>query len=105
VLIGLVLIAVGLFSLSERRGGVLIVCGLALGSLAGLDTVLREHFAGRRSHTSLLAGVPAVVVAGVASFAGVAPAVLLTAVAVVFAGAFAAFRRAFRRASGGVGFR
>jgi hypothetical protein len=105
VLIGLVLIGVGLFSLSERRGGVLIVCGLALGSLAGLDTVLREHFAGLRSHTTLLAGVPAVVVAVVASFAGAPPAVVLAGAGVVFAGAFAGFRRAFGRASGGVGFR
>ena len=34
----------------------LIGTGLALGSLAGLELSIREHFAGYRSHTLLLAG-------------------------------------------------
>ena len=105
VLIGIVLIVVGFLSLGDRRGGVLIVCGLALGSLAGLDTVAREHFAGHRSHTTLLAGVPAVALAGLEYFARAPWIVLVLTVAAVFASAFAAFRRAFRRASGGMSFR
>ena len=35
-----------------------------LSSLAGLDTAVRDHFSGFRSHTLLLSGVPTVLVAG-----------------------------------------
>ena len=41
----------------------MLVIGLALGSLGGLDTAAREHFAGFKPHTPVLAGVPAVAVA------------------------------------------
>ena len=44
---------------ARRRGGrgaVMIAVGLALGALAGLELSIREHFAGYRSHTLLLAG-------------------------------------------------
>ena len=34
--------------------------GMALGSLGGFDTAAREHFAGYKSHSMMLAGVPAV---------------------------------------------
>lgn len=105
VLLGLVLIVIGCFSLGDRRGGILILSGLGLGSLAGLDTVLREHFAGAKSHTTLLAGVPAVVLAGVLFFAQAPWIVLLAAVAAVFATGFMALRGAFMRRSGGVSFR
>ncbi len=105
MLIGLVLIVVGCFSLEDRRGGILILCGLGLGSLAGLDTVLREHFAGLKSHTTMLAAVPAVFLAGVLFFARAPWIVLLAAVAAVFASGFMAFRGAFMRRSGGVSFR
>ena len=103
-LIGLVLIVIGFFSLSDQRGGVLIVCGLVLGSLAGLDTVVREHFAGYRSHSLLLAGVPTVLVAGVLYFSRAPILVLLVAAAAVFAAALVLFRRTFRRRSGGLAF-
>jgi hypothetical protein len=100
-LAGLVLIGVGVVLLPGRNGGGLIACGLVLGSLAGLDTVGREHFAGFKSHALLLAGVPAVLVAGVLSFAR-APIVVIPVVAVVvFGGAFVGFRRTFRRRSPG----
>jgi hypothetical protein len=105
VLLGLVLIVIGLFSLKDQRGGILILCGLALGSLAGLDTVLREHFAGSKSHSTLLAGVPAVVLAGLLYFARAPWILLVAAVVAVFATAFMVFRGAFMRRSGGVGFR
>src|SRR3954454_5773310 len=55
-----VLAAIGLFvaGLIVRgdRGGVMVVCALVLGSLAGLELSIREHLAGFRSHTTLLAG-------------------------------------------------
>ncbi len=105
VLIGLVLIVLGFVWREDDRGPILLVCGMALASLAGVDTAVREHFAGFRSHSVLLAGVPAVMTAGLVYFARGPIIVLLIATAAVFAGAFAAFRRAFRRRSGGVSFR
>jgi hypothetical protein len=77
------------------------VFGLALGSLGGLDTALREHFTGFRSHSLLIAGVPAVLVGGVLFFAG-APqlAVLLGTLAVL--GVVSAWARSiYRNKSGG----
>src|SRR4051812_37556018 len=66
-----VIAAIGLFvaGLIVRgdRGGVMVVCALVLGSLAGLELSIREHLAGFRSHTTLLAGV-AGVAAGMLSF-------------------------------------
>ena len=60
VLVGIVLIVLGLINFETRDGKTMLLVGLALGSLGGLDTAAREHFAGYRSHTTVLAGVPAV---------------------------------------------
>ena len=105
VLIGIVLIVAGFFSIGEQRGGVLIVCGLALASLAGLDTAVREHFTGFRSHSTLLAALPAVLLAGGLYFARVPWPVLVIVAVAAFAGGILAFRRAFRERSGGLSFR
>jgi hypothetical protein len=64
--------------------------------LIGLDTALREHFGGHRSHALLLAALPAVLAAGVLFFIR-APWVAVTGCALaVLAAAFTALRRAFR---------
>ncbi len=105
VLVGIVLIVVGFFSMGDRRGGLLIVSGLALGSLAGLDTVVREHFAGFKSHTLALAGVPTVTLAGILYFSRAPIIVVVLGAVLAFVGAFAVFRRAFQRSSGGLSFR
>jgi hypothetical protein len=56
VFIGLVLLVWGLFTADEARGPrAARDCGMALGSLGGLDTALREHFSGYRSHALLIA--------------------------------------------------
>src|SRR5919112_3706777 len=68
VLIGLVLLILGLILWDDDLGRVMLVCGMALASLGGLDTALREHFGGFRSHALMLAAVPAVLVAGVLFF-------------------------------------
>jgi hypothetical protein len=68
VLAGIVLIVLGLIARDSAHGRAMLVGGLALGSLGGLDTAAREHFAGYRSHTLVLAGVPAVAIAGVLYF-------------------------------------
>ena len=47
------------------RSIALLVTGLALGSLAGLELSIREHFAGYRSHTATLAGAAGVAVLAV----------------------------------------
>ena len=106
VLIGIVLIIIGLvIGFDSDRGRIALLCGLVLASLGGLDTALREHFNGFRSHSSLLAGLPAVLVAG-ALFFGRAPWIAVVAAGVlVFALGFWAFRTAFRRRSGGLSFR
>lgn len=97
VLIGLVLLVWGVIRRNDPAGRVLLVCGMALGSLGGLETALREHFTGARSHSSVLAALPAVLVAGVLFFARAPWLAVPVAAVVVFAAAFAALRRAHRR--------
>jgi hypothetical protein len=106
VFVGLVLLVIGFITGIGSDGGRLaLLCGLVLASLGGLDTTLREHFAGFRSHSSVLAGLPAVIVAG-GLFFGRAPWAAVAAGAVItFAAAFWWFRLAFRRRSGGLSFR
>jgi hypothetical protein len=101
VLVGLVLIVLGLFVVRGDRGRIMLLFGLALGSLGGLDTALREHLAGYKSHSTLLAGVPAVLVAGVLVIAGAPQIAVPLAAAVVFAAAFGLARGVFRTRSGG----
>jgi hypothetical protein len=98
VLLGIVLIVVGLITgVSGDRGRLLLVTGLALGSLGGLDTAAREHFSGWASHTAVLAGVPAVAVAAVLFFAKAPWIAVVAAMVVVFAAAGIALDRAWRR--------
>jgi hypothetical protein len=97
VLVGIVLLVLGALNLDEDRGKLMLVLGLALGSLGGLDTALREHFAGYRSHTTILAGLPGVATAAALYFAGVPWPVLIAVAVLVFAGVFALARRAYMR--------
>jgi hypothetical protein len=102
ILAGLILLILGLITNSLTQ----IVVGLLLGSAGGLELSIREHFAGYRSHTTLLAGVVFCVVAGVAWFA--AGLVLWQALALgvtAFALAFWSIRRAFQKVSGGLSYR
>jgi hypothetical protein len=97
VLIGLVCIAVGFFSRDDAAGRTLLALGFILGALGGLDTSVREHFSGYRSHTLVLASFPAVATAVLCAFARL-PAVLIPPLAVgVFLAAFVALRRAWDR--------
>src|SRR3954467_7637354 len=102
VLVGLVILVIGFLSTSP----VAIAVGVVLGCLAGLELALREHFAGYRSHTFLLAGTAFVATVGTLFYVGgLVLLVCLIAGAVVFALAFLALRKAFRRASGGLSFK
>ena len=96
VLIGLVLLVWGLIRHDDDGGRVLLVCGMALASLGGLDTALREHFGGFRSHALLLAALPSVLAAGVLFFARAPWIAVPVVAALLFAAGFTALRRAFR---------
>ena len=105
VLLALILLLAGFF-VEPPRGAVMIGAGLVLGSLAGLELSVREHFSGYRSHTLLIAGA-----AGMATLAGtfalteIHPAICLAAAVAVFGLAAWALAGAFRRRSGGALFR
>ena len=80
--------------------------GVALAGLGGMEVAIREHFAGYRSHTTLLAGAVFVfTVGGVYYLAHEILAVSLAIGAVAFLIAFYLARRAFQRASGGLSYR
>jgi hypothetical protein len=107
VLVAIVLLIAG-FILGGTRGSVMIGTGLALGSLGGLELSVREHFAGYRSHTLILAAAVAIVVLAVLFF--LAPSVLQPLLRIVVAGAVFALvawwlTAQFRRRSGGLSFR
>jgi uncharacterized integral membrane protein len=102
VLAGIVMLAVGIFGRNPTALGV----GVVLAGLGGLATAATEHFAGYRSHTTLLAGMVFVlVVGGLFYLAGLILAVCLGIGAVAFAATFYLLRRAFQRASGGLSFK
>jgi hypothetical protein len=105
VLVALVLLVSGFF-VSGTKGVTLIGAGIALASLAGLELSIREHFSGHKSHTTVLAGAVTVLVLGIGFYAiGWPSGVALLVAGLVFAAAFYAFREAFKRRSGGYGFR
>ncbi len=97
ILAGIVLLIAGVLTRDDARGKVMIVCGLALGSLGGLDTTLREHFAGYRSHTLVLAALPALAAGTAVGLAGAPWIAAVLVVAAVFVAAFAGLRRIWRR--------
>jgi hypothetical protein len=102
ILGGIVSLIVGIVGQNPTALGV----GVALAGLGGLEVAIREHFAGYRSNTTLLAGAVFVfTVGGLFYLAGQVLAVALGAGAIVFAIAFFLARRAFQRASGGLSFR
>lgn len=102
VLAGIVLLIYGVAAGNPKALGV----GVALAALGGLEVSVREHFAGYRSHTTLLAGaVFVLVVGGLFYLAGLILAICLAAGTVAFLAAFLALRRSFRRASGGYSFK
>jgi hypothetical protein len=105
VLVGLVLIAWG--ALSGKGGEARLAGGIVIAALGGAELALREHLAGYRSHTTLLAGVAAFAVVTAVAL-GLGPVelwLLLVIAAAVFGSAFYWLRELFKRRSGGLGFR
>lgn len=105
VLIALVMLGWGFFTYDSDRGKLMIALGLALGAIVGLELSIREHFAGYRSHTTLLSGAAALLVAIATAVAGVPRPVPLVAAVIVFGLSFWGLRETFQRRSGGLSFR
>lgn len=86
-------------------GQAMIAAAAVLGMLAGLELALREHFAGYRSHSTLLAGLPSIIVFTLLTVAypsREAPAVALkVAVSLsLFGAAFYLLRERFKSRAG-----
>jgi hypothetical protein len=93
--------AVGLIVGLIQHGGPALIAGIVVCALGVFEITGREHFSGYRSHTILLAALPAVAaeVAFVAIFGEPSPRLLLVAVIVpVYAVLFWPLRNAFTRA-------
>jgi hypothetical protein len=105
ILVGIVLILWG--AVRGSGGEEMLVAGLVLASLGGGELALREHLAGYRSHSSLLAGVAAFAAVSIVAL-GLGPVkvwLLLALGVAVFGATFYAMRELFQRRSGGLGFR
>jgi hypothetical protein len=105
ILVGIVLILWG--AVKGNDGERFIFAGLVIASLGGGELALREHMAGYRSHSSLLAGVAAFLAVTVVAL-GFGPVQVWTLLALgigVFAATFYSMRELFKRRSGGLGFR
>jgi hypothetical protein len=102
ILAGLVALVIGLFG----GGPTAIGIGVALACLGGMEVAVREHLAGYRSHTTLLAGFVFVLVVALLFYAaGQILAVALGVGVVAFVLVFLGLRRVFQRASGGLSFK
>lgn len=98
VAIGAGLIAM-LVGFSRGKDGVVpMIVGLAVAGAAVLELTSREHFAGVRSHSLLLALAPTVVLEAALYGLGLPGYVLLAIVAPVYAALFWVLRGRFRRA-------
>jgi hypothetical protein len=106
ILLGIVVMVWGFLS-GQDRGEERVAAGLLLASLGGGELALREHLAGYRSHSALLAGVAAFVVdTAIALLLGPVKLWLLLIVGLaVFGAAFYWMRELFKKRSGGLGFR
>jgi len=83
----------------------LVFGAMLLGSVAGLEVAIREHFGGYRSHTLVLSGIVAITVMAILYFAGAQRTVLIAGAAVGLLVGVPLFRQLFKRRSGGVGVR
>jgi FtsH-binding integral membrane protein len=106
VLLALILFVLA-FIVRGDRGRTMLGAGLALGSLGGLEVTIREHFAGYRSHTTMLAGAVAIVTIVVVLL--IVHTLKLWIVALIalamFCLTFWGARQAFKRRSGGLPFK
>jgi hypothetical protein len=103
ILAGLLLLVAGAL-VGGPTGTGLIAAGVVLACIGGLETALREHLGGYRSHAGLLAGGVGVAVLVGASALLDLPAPVAAAIAIAAFGIlFTALRSSFVRRSGGRG--
>src|SRR4051812_3914093 len=107
VLAGIVAVVIGAIFVSGTAKIAFVVGGLLLCSLAGLELAIREHLGGYRSHTLVLAGLPAVAALAFFYFgaSSVAVGVRLAIAGAIFAAAAFGLTAVFRSRSGGHAFR
>ena len=102
ILAGIISLAIGVIGGHPTA----IALGVALAGLGGMEVAIREHLAGYRSHTTLLAGFAFVLTTGLVFYAaGAILAVALGIGAVAFLIVFYLARRAFQKASGGLSYK
>ena len=106
ILAGIAVIFWGLLG-GGGQGNERVAAGLVLASLGGGELALREHLAGFRSHSALLAGVAAFVVVTAVAL-GLGPVqvwILLALGLVVFGATLYGMQELFQRRSGGLQWR
>ena len=102
VVLAVVFAAYGVLSWGSARGIWAVGAAMTLGCLAGLEVAIREHLAGYRPHSTVLAG-SAAILSGTATFLlGVPAAIALGLTVLVFVVSSVGLTRAFRRHRGGV---
>jgi hypothetical protein len=102
ILAGIISLVIGVLGGNPTAIGL----GVALAGLGGMEVAIREHFAGYRSHTTMLAGFAFVATTALVFYvAGTILAVALAIGALAFAITFYLARRAFQRASGGLSYK
>lgn len=105
ILTGLILVVVAFVAGDEARIPLLLI-GFALIAVSAIELAIREHFAGFRSHTTLLSGATVFVpMVPVYLIAGANQQLILGVGAITFALTFFVLRSAFARRAGGLGFR
>ena len=102
---GLVLIVVAFASDPGDPRTTLLFGGIALISVASLELAVREHFAGFRSHTALLAGALALLVGAPLWFTPMPQEAILVVALLVAVAAFRALRSVFERRAEGMSWR
>ena len=104
IFVGIIVIAVALLGGTPR--GLLIGFGLALIVIATLELCLREHLAGYRSHSVLIAACSAVIlVLPLILLTALPKSLLLAAAALLFGVLWWLLRNLFRSRSGGMAWR
>lgn len=104
ILVGMIVLAAAF--LGGGPTALLVGFGLVLVVAATGELALREHLAGYRSHSALVAGLAAIAVAApLAALVRPPKAVVLGVAAVVFLVALQVMRDLFRRRSGGASWR
>lgn len=105
ILGGAVLLVAGLLGGGGSRA-LLLGFGFALVFIATVELTLREHLAGYRSHSVLLAGCAAAAVLAILAFGtGLSRPLLVGVAAIVFAVVLMVMRKIFSSRSGGMSWR